>query len=74
MECVAFHFLTNHVRRLIMAIFQYDTVKIHQAQIVKEWLGGSMKNHFHTFFLAVDHHIVQPAMTFFKASWKRCVL
>jgi len=23
-----------------------DNVKIHQAQIVKEWLGWSMKNHY----------------------------
>jgi len=28
--------------------FQHDNVKIHQAQIVKEWLGGRMKNNFHT--------------------------
>ena len=48
MECVAFHFLNNHAGRCIMAIFQDDNVKIHQAQIVKELLGGSMKNHFHT--------------------------
>jgi len=30
-----------------MAIFQGDNVKIHQAQM-KEWLEGSMKNHFYT--------------------------
>jgi len=46
MEGVAFHFLNNHVRRRIMAIFQSDNV--HQAQTVKQWLGGSMKNNFHT--------------------------
>jgi len=34
MECVAFHFLNNHVGRNIMAIFQDDNVKIHQAQSV----------------------------------------
>jgi len=27
-----------------MATFQDENVKIHQAQIVKEWLGGSRKN------------------------------
>jgi len=34
----------NHVGRgrLIMAIFQDDNAKIHQAQIMKQWLGGSM--------------------------------
>jgi len=32
----------------IMAIFQDDDVKMHQAQIVKERLGGSMKYHFYT--------------------------
>jgi len=48
MECVAFHLLNNHVGRHIMAIFQDGNVKIHQAQIVKEWLGGSMNYHFHT--------------------------
>jgi len=42
-----FSFL-NHVGRHIMAIFQDYNVKIHQAQIVKEWLRGSVKNHFHT--------------------------
>jgi len=40
MECVAFHFLINRVGRHIMAIFQDLDVKIHQAQIVKEWSGG----------------------------------
>jgi len=29
-----FHFLSNHVERHMMAIFQDDGVKIHQAQIV----------------------------------------
>jgi len=49
MECVAFHYLNNHVERhVIMAIFHDDIVKIHQAQTVKEWLGGSMNNNFHT--------------------------
>jgi len=48
MECVAFHFLNNHVGRHIMAIFQEDKAKIHQAQTVEKWLGGSMKNNFHT--------------------------
>jgi len=33
--------LNNHVEIHIMAIFQDDNVKTHQAQIVKEWLGGS---------------------------------
>jgi len=37
----AFHFLNNHVGG---HIFQDG----NQAQIVKEWLRGSMKNHFHT--------------------------
>jgi len=46
-ECVAFRFLNNHVGRHIMAIFQDDNVKIHQAQTVKECLGESMKNNFH---------------------------
>jgi len=41
MECVAFHFLNNHVGRNIMAIFQDDNITINQAQIVKEWLGGA---------------------------------
>jgi len=36
MECVAFSFL-NNVGRRIIAIFQDDNVKIHQAQTVKEW-------------------------------------
>jgi len=44
----SFHFLNNHVARPIMAIFQDDNVKIHQAQILKEWLGGRMKNYLHT--------------------------
>jgi len=44
MECIAFHFVEKH----IMAIFQDDNVKITQTQNVKEWLWGSMKNHFHT--------------------------
>jgi len=35
MECVAYHFLNNHVGRHIVSIFQDDNVKIHQAQIVK---------------------------------------
>jgi len=48
MECVAFYFLNIHVGKHIMAILQDDNVKIHQAQTVKEWLGESMKNHFHT--------------------------
>jgi len=48
MEYVAFHFLYNHVGRHVMVIFQDDIVKIHQAQTVKEWLGGRMKNNFHT--------------------------
>jgi len=39
MDCVAFHFLNHHVGRDIMAIFQVDNVKLHPAQIVKEWFG-----------------------------------
>jgi len=31
-----------------MAIFQDDNIKIHQAQIMKECLAGSMKNNLHT--------------------------
>jgi len=43
-----FMFGISSSRRHIMAIFQEDNVKIYQAQIVKEWFEGSMKNHFHT--------------------------
>jgi len=42
-----FLFLNQPCERHIMAIFQDDNVKIPQTQIVKEWLGESMKNHFH---------------------------
>jgi len=31
-----------------MAIFLDDNVKMHQAQIAKEGLGGSLTNYFHT--------------------------
>jgi len=41
--CVAFYFLNNHVRKCIMAIHQDDNIKMHQAQLVKEWLGASKK-------------------------------
>jgi len=42
MECVAFHFLNIHVWN-IMATFQDDNIKIHPAQIMKEWLWGSWR-------------------------------
>jgi len=48
MDWVAFHFLNKNVGRHIMAIFQDDNVKIHWAQTGKEWLGGNLKNRFHT--------------------------
>jgi len=36
----SYSFLNNHVERHSMAKFQENNnVKIHQAQIVKEWLG-----------------------------------
>jgi len=46
MECVAFHFLNNHVGRDIMVIFQDYNVKIHQDQIGKEWLGREHEESF----------------------------
>jgi len=51
---IHFDFLTHPVGRHIMAIFQDDNVKIRQAQIVKEWLGWSMKNHFDTWIGTSD--------------------
>jgi len=33
---------------IMIILFVNDNVKIRQAQIVKEWLGWSMKNHFDT--------------------------
>jgi len=59
-----------------MAIFQDDSVKIYQAQIVKECLGGSMKNHFHTWITRswpkVDASLDGNNITTF-ISIKRCV-
>jgi len=48
-----------------MHIFQDDNVKIHQAQIGKGWLGGSMKN-WCTSWWKKHHNIYfhQEAQTF----------
>jgi len=40
-----------------MAKFQDENVKIHQAQIVKEWMGGSMKNNFYTLIGTSDSRL-----------------
>jgi len=61
MECVAFHFLIILVGRHFMAIFQDDNARIHQAQIGKEWLGGIMKKHFHSW--------MSPDLKFIENLW-----
>jgi len=68
MKWVAFHFLNNHVGRHIMAMFQDDNGKIHQAQTVKEWLGGSMKNHFHKWIGCVQ---TLNSLQVFGMCWRR---
>jgi len=67
MESVAFHILNNHVGRHVMVILQDDNVQIHQAQIVKVWLGGSMKNHF----LIFTHELapLSPDLKFMVSLW-----
>jgi len=66
MECVAFHFLNNHVGRHIKAIFLNDNFKIHQAQIVKELFG---REHEESFFFIHKLAPLSPDLNFIKSLW-----